>query len=81
MSASRFRVTPSAGTYFQLVDYSDITTEPDTEFSRRLTIDHGVASIPVSVFYETAPEQHLLRFCFAKDTRTLERATEILCRI
>ncbi len=78
---SRFRLTPSAGTYFQLADYSDITSERDTEFARRMTIEAGVASIPVSVFYESPPDEHLLRFCFAKDTQTLERATEILCRI
>ncbi len=46
-----------------------------------MTIEAGVASIPVSVFYESPPDEHLLRFCFAKDTQTLERATEILCRI
>lgn len=78
---SRFHFAPSAGTYFQLVDYSAITAEPDVDYARRLTREAGVASIPVSVFYESPPDQHLLRFCFAKDTRTLERATEILCRI
>jgi len=78
---SRFRFTPSAGTYFQLVDYSDVTAERDVDYARRLTREAGVASIPVSVFYESPPDQHLLRFCFAKDARTLERATEILCGI
>ena len=81
LERSRFRLTPSAGTYFQLVDYSDITSERDTDFARRLTVESGVASIPVSVFYATPPDRHLLRFCFAKDTQTLERATEILCGI
>jgi methionine aminotransferase len=78
---SRLRFTPSAGTYFQLVDYRDVTTETDVDFARRLTREAGVASIPVSVFYASPPNQHLLRFCFAKDARTLERATEILCGI
>ena len=81
LDASRFQFSPSAGTYFQLVDYSDITVENDVEFSKSLTREWGVACIPVSVFYETPPEQHLLRFCFAKDLDTLERAAEILCRI
>jgi len=81
LGPSRLSLTPSAGTYFQLVDYAGITTEPDTEFARRLTTEAGVASIPVSVFYASPPNQHLLRFCFAKDTQTLARATEILCGI
>ena len=78
---SRFELTPSSGTYFQLVDYSRISAEPDTEFARRLTIETGVAAIPVSVFCESPPDQHLLRFCFAKDNATLEAAAEKLCAL
>jgi len=81
LEPSRFQFQPSAGTYFQLVDYSRITSEPDVEYSKRLTREAGVACIPVSVFYESPPDQHLLRFCFAKDTETLERAADILCKI
>jgi methionine aminotransferase len=76
---SRFGITPSAGTYFQLLDYSGISNETDVDLARRLTIEKGVASIPVSVFYGHAPELRLLRFCFAKDDATLERAAQILC--
>jgi methionine aminotransferase len=81
LQSSRFQFQPSAGTYFQLVDYSRITSESDVEYSKRLTREAGVACIPVSVFYESPPKQHLLRFCFAKDAETLERAAEILCKI
>ena len=81
LEPSRFELKPSAGTYFQLVQYSSITSEPDVEYSKRLTREAGVACIPVSVFYESPPDQHLLRFCFAKDTETLEQAAEILCKI
>ena len=81
MEPSRFSFTPSAGTYFQLMDYSDLTDESDVDYTRRLTTEVGVAAIPISVFYETPPEQRLLRFCFAKDDSTLERAAEILCAI
>jgi methionine aminotransferase len=81
LEPSRFELEPSAGTYFQLARYSSITSEPDVEFSKRLTRESGVACIPVSVFYESPPDQHLLRFCFAKDTETLEQAAEILCKI
>jgi methionine aminotransferase len=78
---SRFEFSPSAGTYFQLVDYSALSNEKDTELAKRMTIEHGVASIPLSPFYEVPPEQTLIRFCFAKDDATLERAGEILCRL
>lgn len=81
LAGSRFRLVPSAGTYFQLLDYSAITDEPDVEYARRLTISSGIASIPVSVFCAEPPDARLLRFCFAKDERTLERAADILCTI
>jgi len=82
LAPSRFRLQPAAGTYFQLADYAAITDEPDTDYARRLTRQHGVACIPVSVFCASPPaEQRLLRFCFAKAEDTLERAAEILCRI
>ncbi len=78
---SRFDVVPSAGTYFQLLDYGRISSESDVALARRLTMEHGIASIPVSVFYQHAPELRLLRFCFAKDDATLTRAAEILCAL
>lgn len=81
MASSRLSFTPSAGTYFQLMDYSALTDESDVNFTRRLTTEVGVAAIPISVFYESPPKQRLLRFCFAKDDSTLERAAEILCGI
>lgn len=75
---SRFKFQPTQGTYFQLLDYSTITREPDVAFAERLTKKHGVASIPVSVFNENGKDDHLLRFCFAKSNETLEKAAEIL---
>ena len=81
LKESRFRIKPSAGTYFQLLDYSDITDEKDTDFARRLTIDKKIASIPVSVFYKNESPDKVLRFCFAKQDETLLKAAEVLCRI
>ena len=75
---SRFIFEPTQGTYFQLLDYSAITQEPDVAFAERLTKEYGVASIPVSVFNENGKDDHLLRFCFAKSNETLEKAAEIL---
>ncbi len=81
MAGSRFRLLPCAGTYFQLADYGGISDEPDTDFARRLTVEHGVAAIPVSVFYDSVPDARIVRFCFAKEEETLARAADILCRI
>ncbi len=78
MAKSRFRLTASSGTYFQLADYTSISTEPDTVFAARLTRDHKVAAIPVSVFYRHPPAQQLVRFCFAKHDETLAEAAERL---
>jgi methionine transaminase len=81
LAASRFALTPSAGTYFQLLDYSALTDEQDVALAERLTREAGIASIPVSVFYRQDPGHRMLRFCFAKDDATLERGAEILCSL
>lgn len=78
---SRFTYTPSEGTYFQLLEFSEITDERDTEFAKRLIIEHNLASIPVSVFNKDQKDYHQLRFCFAKTDETLEKAAEILCKL
>ncbi|HPH83143.1 MAG TPA: methionine aminotransferase [Flavobacteriales bacterium] len=78
---SRFSFQPSAGTYFQLLNYQAISNEKDVDFARRLTIEHGVASIPVSVFYHKVVDNKLLRFCFAKNNDELERAAEKLIKL
>lgn len=81
LSNSRFKLTPSAGTYFQVVDYSAISDLPDTAFCEWLTKEVGVAAIPVSVFCKVPPEMRLIRFCFAKGDDTLQRAAERLCTL
>ncbi|MCA0431357.1 MAG: aminotransferase class I/II-fold pyridoxal phosphate-dependent enzyme [Bacteroidetes bacterium] len=78
---SRFKILPSKGTYFQLLDYSSITDENDTDYAIRLIKEHKIASIPLSVFYSKETNQKLLRFCFAKKDETLIKAAEILCSI
>jgi methionine aminotransferase len=75
LAATRFRFAPAASTYFQLVDYAAISDEPDVEFARRLTTQHGVAAIPISVFSERPPPgERIVRFCFAKHEATLDAA-------
>ncbi len=81
MENSRFTTLPCSGTYFQMMDYSAITDEPDVEFAYRMTTEYGIAAIPPSVFYHDRLDHKVLRFCFAKRDQTLEQAAEILCRI
>nr|WP_198659391.1 methionine aminotransferase [Winogradskyella aurantiaca] len=75
---SGFKFIPSKGTYFQVLDFSDITDEGDIDFAKRLTREKGIASIPLSVFNEGGRDDKVLRFCFAKTEETLVKAAEIL---
>jgi len=78
INKSRFRPLPCRGTYYQLLDYSRITDEPEMEFARRMTMQFGVAAIPPSVFYHRGDDHKVLRFCFAKKDETLNAAAERL---
>lgn len=81
IQASRFKFKPSEGTYFQLVDYTEITQESDEALSKRLIVDHKLASIAISSFNTDHRDDKVLRFCFAKKKETLEQAAEILCTL
>lgn len=81
IEGSRFKFTAAKGTYFQVLDYSAITDECDLDFAKRLTVDYGLASIPLSVFNANGLDHKVLRFCFAKTDETLKAAAKILCNI
>ncbi len=81
VKSSRFTAVPAKGTYFQLLNYSNISDEKETDFAIRLTKEFGIASVPVSPFYHNQTDNKMLRFCFAKTTETLEKAADILCKI
>ena len=78
LAGSRFQLLPCRGTYFQLARYAAVSDEPDTAFAQRLTREHGVAVIPVSVFYPQGDDHRIVRFCFAKNEETLVAAGEHL---
>jgi len=81
IQGSRFEWTPASGSFFQCVNYANITDENDLALAQRLTKEIGVASIPVSVFYHQKNDYKILRFCFAKDDQTLEIAGERLSKL
>lgn len=81
LAPSRFSFTPSKGTYFQLVDYSEISDKNDVDFANYLTQEKGVAAIPLTPFYDVPPATKIIRFCFCKDDSTLQQAAKILCEL
>lgn len=78
LANSRFRLLPSAGTYFQCVDYSEISRASEIEFAQWITQEAGVAAIPLSAFYHQQRDNSIVRFCFAKKEETLLAALEKL---
>ena len=78
---SRFEMMPCDGTYFQVVNYNEISNQNDVDFAKLLIKKHGVAAIPISVFYNDATDKQMLRFCFAKTDKTLIAAAEKLNQI
>ena len=78
LASSRFVFKPSAGTFFQLVDYSAVSDKDDMAMVEWLTQEIGVAAIPMSVFYQMPPTSRYIRFCFCKEDETLIAATRKL---
>ena len=64
-----------------MLGYKKISDEADVDFAIRLTKEHKIASIPTSVFYNRSVDHQVLRFCFAKENETLEKAAEIINKI
>lgn len=81
LAGSRFSLKPTRSTFFQLLDYAQISDDIDVDLAKRWTRDIGVASIPLSVFCATPFTGTRLRFCFAKDDATLEEAARRLCAL
>lgn len=78
MAKTKFKPLPSFGSYFQLYSYEDISNENEFHFAKKLTEKAGVATIPVSAFYQNGKENQVLRFCFAKKEHTLTEAVNRL---
>jgi methionine transaminase len=74
LKTTRLRPLKTEGTFFQLCDYSDISDLDDVAFAKEMTIKHGVACIPISVFYADHRQDRLIRFCFAKTENLLSES-------
>jgi len=80
MQSTPFTCIPSHGSYFECYSYDGLSDEGDKDFAVRLTKEYGVATIPVSAFYKDAEDNKVIRFCFAKQEETLQKAVEKLQR-
>ena len=81
LAQTRFRLLPSEGSYFQCVDISAVSQLGEADFCKWLTSEVGVAAIPLSAFYGDGFDQHVVRFCFAKQDETLNTALARLARL
>lgn len=81
VAGTDFTIMQCSGTYFQLLGFDAVSDENDFDFAVRLTKKIGVASIPLSVFYKDRTDNKVLRFCFAKEDKTLEQAAERLMKM
>ncbi|HVC18041.1 MAG TPA: pyridoxal phosphate-dependent aminotransferase [Rhodanobacter sp.] len=81
LKPSKLKLLDVPAGYFQLVDYSSISDQDDLAFSKWLVQHGGVAAVPLTPFYETAPQTRLLRLCFAKSDATMDAAAERLCKL
>jgi len=81
LAATPLDLLPCRGSYFQLARYSRVSDEPAHEFAQRLVKEVGVATIPLSAFYQDGTDHQVIRFCFAKREQTLLAAAERLQRL
>jgi methionine aminotransferase len=81
LARTRLKLLPSEGTYFQCVDISGVSSLKEDEFCQWLTIEFGVAAIPMSALTVDGDDQGVVRFCFAKKDETLRMALERLAKV
>ena len=81
LAKTRFKLLPSEGSYFQCVDFSDVSDLNEADFCKWLTAEVGVAAIPLSAFYGNGFDQRVIRFCFAKKDETLNAALARLSQL
>jgi methionine aminotransferase len=81
VKGSKFKLLPCKGTYFQLMEYSDVSNLNDMDFSEYLTKKVGIAVIPISPFYSKGDTNKIIRICFAKRNEVLIESAQILSKL
>lgn len=80
LKGSKYKFTPTEGSWFQAIDCSDVTPDPDTEFAIKLVNTHGVAVFPMSMYYHDKNKSSVIRICFAREDETIKRGVEGLLK-
>ncbi|WP_226101468.1 pyridoxal phosphate-dependent aminotransferase [Dickeya oryzae] len=78
---SPFELLPSAGSFFMLASFAHFSDESDSDIVKRLIVEHGVATIPLSAFYTDGTDNKLIRLSFSKDDATLLAGAKALCQV
>ncbi|MCO7253421.1 pyridoxal phosphate-dependent aminotransferase [Dickeya oryzae] len=76
-----FELLPSAGSFFMLASFAHFSDESDSDIVKRLIVEHGVATIPLSAFYTDGTDNKLIRLSFSKDDATLLAGAKALCQV
>ncbi len=72
LKKTNFKPHLPLGSYFIMVDLPDGKFNDDVDAATNLVREHGVATIPPSVFYLKSDEgKTMLRLCFAKQNETI----------
>ncbi len=75
-----FSFTDPQGAYYVLMDVSEFGVKDDVKFCEWLAREVGVAAVPGSSFFRE-DVNHLIRFHFAKQDKTLQAAIERLSHL
>jgi len=77
-----FSCTTPQGAYYIMADFSALSSLSDSDYTKYLVKDVGIAVVPgSSFFHEPGMGSHYVRLCFCKKDSTLEAAKERLLRI
>ena len=81
LAKTELKFLPTSGSFFQLASYGHLSTIPDRALAQRMTRELKVACIPISVFYSDKKDEHIIRFCFAKEEAELQEAMRRLSKL
>lgn len=80
MVQTPMKLISSGGSYFEMYSYEGLSEENEKDLAIRMVKECGLATIPVSAFYQDATDHKVLRFCFAKKESTLDEAISRLLK-
>ncbi len=76
LKGSKYKFTPTESSWFQLVDFSEVSKDSDKDFCLRLAKDFGVAAYPMSAYYHDKTKTSVIRICFARQDETIREGVK-----